>query len=301
MLRKKQPKNNPWKEYGTPFLLSFAFVGGLFLTIRLPNKEINLPDNIAIILSPHFDDAALSLGGFMAENNSPVVVITFFGGKPAETLQGSWDILSGFKDSAEAVTQRTEENARALAKAKAYPLNLNYVDFQYRRERDEAAEENLTALIEKDIGTIIENFSDTKTLSIYGPAEFGPDITHTDHKTLHEAFVKIAREKTAQKNLRFFFYEDFPYVARYQGSATNSLQDFLEKNSGLKLLKLSLSVSTTTLDTKIKAINAYTSQEKAFEALGANIAREAKNFTGNRCKKPGKTPYACEVVYEITQ
>ncbi len=296
----RKQNDNFFKDCSVTFLLSFTLVSLFFWGTRhfVGGK---LP-SAAIILSPHFDDATLSLGGFMAENNSPAVVATFFGGKPAETTEGSWDKLSGFRNSEEAVTARLQENARALAQTGAHPLNLHYVDFQYRGGRDAEAQKKLAELIEKDIGTIIESFSFVKEISVYGPAEFGPDITHPDHQTLHDTFVRIAREKSGDNSprIRFFFYEDFPYVARYRKSTATPLKTFLEeKNAGLKLRETPLSVSASALSKKLESIKAYASQEKAFESLGDDISADAKTFTESRCRKTRPTFYGCEVVYEI--
>ncbi|MDO8482724.1 MAG: hypothetical protein Q7S86_02810 [bacterium] len=296
----KTRKNNSWKEYGTPFLLGFALVGGLFMAIRPSNKEAKLPEDIAIILSPHFDDAVLSMGGFMADRKKPLIVATFFTEKPPEPVQAIWDSLSGFKNSDEAIAVRVEENVRALGRTGTHAINMKYLDFQYRHDRDPDSEEKILQSMEKDIKTILDTFGTVENVSIYGPSEFGPDITHPDHKLVHDAFFRVAREKSAQQNLRFFFYEDFPYVSRYQVSTTTPLQNFLlETNIGLTLRELELPLSPAELEEKIKSIKAYASQEKAFESLGADIVEETRTFTETRCKKTNPASLGCEVVYEI--
>ena len=143
MSQTKTRKNNYWKEYGMPFLFGFTFIGGLFVVIEPWNEQVKLPEDIAIILSPHFDDAVLSMGGFMAERKTPLIVVTFFSGKPSETFEGEWDERSGFKNSDEALATRVEENTLALGQVGAYPLNLRYVDFQYRYDRSSASEDKI--------------------------------------------------------------------------------------------------------------------------------------------------------------
>ena len=296
-------KNKPWKEYGVPFLLGFALVIGLFTVIRPWNKEAGLPNNIAIILSPHFDDAVLSMGGFMANRKNPLIVATFFTEKPSEPVQANWDNLSGFKNSDEALAVRVEENARALGRTGTHAINMRYLDFQYRRERNLESEEKILQSMKKDIKTILDTFGTAKNVSIYGPSEFGQRFTHPDHKLVHDAFASVAREKSEQnspRRIRFFFYEDFPYISRYRTSTTTPLQKFLEeRNAGLTLRELPLAISLMELEEKIKSIKAYASQDKAFEALGADIADEARAFAETRCEKTRPAPLSCEVVYEI--
>lgn len=287
-----------WRDWGIPFLLGFGLVSTIVLVSWPRSKTEKLPA-LAIILSPHFDDAALSLGGFMAENKAPVVVATFFAAEPAEPVTGGWDKISGFKNSREAIAARIKENEEALGKTKALPLNLRYIDFQYRHATSSASREETILSLEKDLDTMLDAFKNSEALSVYGPAEFGPSITHPDHQIVHDAFTATARKNHAQ-NIRFFFYEDFPYVAQYQKTDKMSLKEFLEqKNQGLTLITTPLPVSTSSLEKKIASIDAYASQEKAFAELGNNIKAEASDFTRTRCKANYPAWYACEVVYEI--
>lgn len=296
----KTRKNNPVKEYGRTFFLSFALALAVFFAINLLSGGEKLPP-ITLILSPHFDDAVLSLGGFMATSRGPIIVATFFTGKPTLPAREVWDERSGFQNSDQAVATRTLENIRALKQTGAHALNLNYLDFQYRSERSEASEEKIRLSIEKSIELMVDTLGTAEEISIYGPSEFGPDITHPDHKLLHDAFASFARTKSDKKNLRFFFYEDFPYVTRYRTSTEKTLRAFLElETGGISLREMPLPVGAKALEIKIKSLNDYASQAKAFESLGDNIIAETKAFTKSRCAKAKPAWYACEVVYEIS-
>ena len=289
-----------WNDYAGTIFLTFALVSVFLLVFPLFVRDNNLPSDIAIILSSHFDDGALSMGGFMAARKNPVIVITFFAGKPANSIRGGWDTLSGFRNSDEAIATRTEENSKALKQLGTYPINLNYPDFQYRYDRTPVAEKQILQSIKKDIGTILDNFSGSKNVSIYGPAEFGPNITHSDHKLLHDAFSAIAREKIDRKNLRFFYYEDFPYVREYRASITTPLIKFLKQtNHDLTLREVFIPIDPNALGKKVKSIETYASQEKAFGTFGENIAKEAGTFTETRCQGNTAVKNPCEAVYEI--
>ncbi|MFH8404016.1 PIG-L deacetylase family protein [Streptomyces sp. NPDC018019] len=72
------------------------------------------PPPRTVILSPHFDDAALSLAGLIPRLPAPVTVVTVFGGAPAAHHAVSWwDSTCGFSTAAEAHRARFAEDARA--------------------------------------------------------------------------------------------------------------------------------------------------------------------------------------------
>ncbi|MFH8346561.1 PIG-L deacetylase family protein [Streptomyces sp. NPDC018045] len=74
------------------------------------------PPPRTVILSPHFDDAALSLAGLIPRLPGPVTVVTVFGGAPAAHHAVSWwDSTCGFSTAAEAYRARLAEDARAAA------------------------------------------------------------------------------------------------------------------------------------------------------------------------------------------
>ena len=155
--------------------------------------------------------------------------------------------------------------------------------------------------MERDIETILREFRNSEKLSIYGPSEFGSEITHPDHKLLHDAFTNVARRARIENDVHFYFYEDFPYIKRYEPSNDVSLKDFLEKrNTDISLIEIPVSISITSLDKKVDAINAYESQDKAFATLGDNISASAREYARGRCSTQNPRPFGCEVVYEIS-
>lgn len=85
-----------------------------------------------IVLSPHFDDAALSAGGNLSKFDGTKYIVTFFS-TPATTTQylTHWDEMCGFKKSTDAKEIREQENVNAANILGAEIINLNYVDNQY--------------------------------------------------------------------------------------------------------------------------------------------------------------------------
>jgi LmbE family N-acetylglucosaminyl deacetylase len=67
-----------------------------------------------LVVSPHFDDAALSCAA-LVERREPADVLTVFGGRPDPPVRADWDVRCGFLDSDEAIAARTAEDRAAFA------------------------------------------------------------------------------------------------------------------------------------------------------------------------------------------
>ncbi|MFJ1705252.1 PIG-L deacetylase family protein [Kitasatospora sp. NPDC088346] len=93
---------------------------------------MNHPTWRTVILSPHFDDAALSLAGLIPELPDPIAVVTVFGGAPAAHHPVSWwDSICGFSTPQEAHRARLAEDARACRLLGVHPLVLDHPDGPY--------------------------------------------------------------------------------------------------------------------------------------------------------------------------
>lgn len=87
----------------------------------------------AVVLSPHLDDAALSLGGLIQRLPEPRAVVTVHGGPPAAGAAVSeWDAACGFLSAREAYETRLAEDARACAVLGAEQVLLGHADNPYR-------------------------------------------------------------------------------------------------------------------------------------------------------------------------
>ncbi|MFE6732366.1 PIG-L deacetylase family protein [Streptomyces californicus] len=93
-----------------------------------------------VVISPHFDDAALSLAGLLPALPGPLAVVTVHGGPPAPGLPVSgWDALCGFGSAREAYEARRSEDARSCALLGAEQVLIDHPDGPYVREGDEPA------------------------------------------------------------------------------------------------------------------------------------------------------------------
>ena len=95
-----------------------------------------------VVLSPHADDAALSVGALIAQSARRGVridVVTVFAGE-AESMApaGDWDAWSGFLTAGEAARARRAEDLSACAVLGATCVQLPFPDDQYERRADDA-------------------------------------------------------------------------------------------------------------------------------------------------------------------
>jgi hypothetical protein len=84
-----------------------------------------------LLLSPHLYDAVLDCWSLLASDRELQVVNIFTGIPPAGRL-ARWDAITGARDSAERVRERIAEDALALGRAAREPVNLPFLDAQYR-------------------------------------------------------------------------------------------------------------------------------------------------------------------------
>jgi LmbE family N-acetylglucosaminyl deacetylase len=263
---------------------------GIVVLKKTSNNEVD-NNTVTIVLSPHFDDAVLSLGGILAHESHQKIVATFFTEAPEIATSTAWDTSAGFADSKTVHAARVIENEQALKELGDNEMrNFSYVDYEYGRDEDDGA---LQAEISKDIQQLIASVGD-KQIRIYGPAYFTEAITHPDHALIHRAFIDVAKGYP-RDNVSFFIYEDFPYVVRFNRESVVSLEKNLENTDEYIYTKVPRELRASEVSDKITVLKYYTSQLKAFQDRGIDIVAAVEEYTKNRCG----INKACEMVYQI--
>lgn len=150
------------------------------------------------VLSPHLDDAVLSLGAFLRHSTRlgcDVVVVTVLANDPAaKGAAGTWDVACGFDSAAAAAQGRRDEDSRACATLGARTLWLPYGDETYERGGSDDQ-------IWRGIREAVEGAE-----VILVP---GYPLRHADHRWLAE--LVVARRAALEGAL--WFYADQPYAA----------------------------------------------------------------------------------------
>ncbi|MFA6460922.1 MAG: PIG-L family deacetylase [Candidatus Woesearchaeota archaeon] len=268
-----------------------------FESSALSSKKDPSPDKL-IILSPHFDDAVLSVGSIISEHHGPKYLLTFFS-TPTITPQylTHWDEMCGFTASVDAREIRTQENVNAAHWLGAKVINMDYVDNQYEL-RSPLDNSTIVEAIVKDIEKIIESTNGAQ-VTIIGPSYFGEGFTHPDHLLVSQAFVQVLTT-ACYANATFYFYEDLPYTHKKFAEEEITLDKLLTDHyQGLHLTKREIFISPQGFNSHLEGIQSYPSQVKAFDNLGEDIISEVGCFEMNRCPQFPLSPKPCEVIYEI--
>ncbi len=255
---------------------------------------------VDIILSPHYDDAVLSLGGMIDAHTNKKVIATFFTSDSRGVSHTQWDTWSGFSNSLELVRARAQENANALSHFKDTNLvNYTYSDFQYDN-RTSSSSESLRKNIVTDINHLLTMYGDTE-IHIYGPSYFGTRITHPDHALLHSAFIELFKN-THNTHITFYLYEDFPYINRYLKEVPNvQLDTYIANSDGVDLHPYPVYLNQENVLHKNDALHEYVSQIRALSrGVKSDITTLDTIFNEQRCSKDPIKPYACEIVYELS-
>jgi LmbE family N-acetylglucosaminyl deacetylase len=149
-----------------------------------------------VVVSPHLDDAALSLGATLAQlaaAGASVTVLTVLAGDPqSETPAGPWDRASGFATAGHAARARREEDLRACGRLGVEAEWLPFADAQYRTATDADA-----------IWTAMRPLLHGADLVLIP----GHPLTNPDHAWLSEMLMAHADEAP------FALYVEQPYAS----------------------------------------------------------------------------------------
>lgn len=121
------------------------------------------PGNRIVVVSPHLDDAVLSLGSTVAhavQAGAKVEILTVFSDSPVSQAEaGPWDSQCGFATEGEAAAARREEDQRACAVLGAEPHWLDFGDECYEpRGSDDDIYSAVTSVIRGADAVLIPGF-----------------------------------------------------------------------------------------------------------------------------------------------
>jgi LmbE family N-acetylglucosaminyl deacetylase len=215
-----------------------------------------------VILSPHLDDAVLSCWHLLSQPGDVIVMNVFAGVPTGLRAPAWWDEYTGATDSGDRVRERIEEDRRALALARREPINLGFLDEQYREHP-----QPLEPLIEQIASRL------PTEAGIYAPAAL---TNHVDHVIVRSAALEL---QTA--GLDVSLYADLPHASVHgwpawvTGTRTPATKDLagavwarVLATAGLASAELTPSVQA--LDPgayacKLAAVQTYRSQVTALE------------------------------------
>jgi LmbE family N-acetylglucosaminyl deacetylase len=262
-----------------------------------------MSDAVAVILSPHYDDAVLGLGGMLAQRKARgegSFVVTIFGGKAPPALDLTWwNKGTGFPTNAEAEAHRMKENRNALnllGLDDHHIVDVLFNDAQYRNEKDAEAEARLAQAVKDQITAVLSRFGGQRA-SIYAPMSNGWghlwQDSHPDHAVVHQAFIEIFRSGRFPA-AAFNLYEDVvPYVNRF---THDRAKEWVEQKDRVRLEQVVIQLWESDYSSKLASLNQYASQLNQF---GEPVDTTLMGYSSQLCSSLNLTCYACEIVYKI--
>ncbi len=151
-----------------------------------------------VVVSPHFDDAALGASHLLASHPGSTVITVFGGRPPAYPEQPTeWDALGGFGPGDDVVGARRREEVAAMAVLGAEPVWLEFCDHQYLEREERPTAEQIAPVLEEAV-------TRAGATAVFLPMGLG----HPDHVRTHEAGLLVADRRP---ELAWFCYEEHGY------------------------------------------------------------------------------------------
>ena len=154
-------------------------------------------DAPVLLLSPHLDDAVLSCWSVLTGSRE-VVVVNVFSGIPEPGLLTPVDRLAGATDSATRMRERLAEDAEALALAGGEPIDLGFLDSQYRPVAGEPGAAEIVAALDGPV---------ERASALFAPAGLSGN---PDHLVVRELALGLAAGGYPTE-----LYAEFPAAIRY--------------------------------------------------------------------------------------
>jgi LmbE family N-acetylglucosaminyl deacetylase len=151
-----------------------------------------------VVVSPHFDDAAMGAGHLLG-SYADTTVVTVLGGRPPAYPEevSEWDALGGFLPGDDVVAVRRAEDAAAMEVLESEYRWLDFSDHQYLAPPDRPTPEEVAPVLAQTI-------SELDPTSVFFPMGLG----NPDHVMVHDASLVV---RAQQSERAWFCYEDHGY------------------------------------------------------------------------------------------
>jgi LmbE family N-acetylglucosaminyl deacetylase len=233
----------------------------------LPGVLRNAP---LLLLSAHFDDAALSCAALIAREE-PIDLLTVFAGNPTPPRQGKWDRVTGFADSGESRSVRRAEEHSAFADTPHRLAFLDLVEAEYlsgTRAQDDAkpiaaatsrwVEQNHGGVVAVPAGAGRDRGLITTVLRRMG---IRAPLRHPDHLFVRDT----ALDAVAAANAQAVLYEEFPYL---WGEAAEAEVRRITRSRGMSAERV---VAQVDVRSKAARIAVYASQVPHLTVRGRRV------------------------------
>jgi len=222
-----------------------------------------------ILISPHSDDIAFSIGGTLLQNffKRPILMLTIF-------TKSNYSPCIKMSNSETISKVRCLEDAEFADKLQIKLQSLNFSEPQlrgYSRKEIFANNNNSDPVYTEVYFALSKLIKSGQCELIVSPMGLG---NHIDHINVCDICQRIAKEN----NIRIIFYEDLHYASQLTLKQISGRANFINPN--LEHLKIYI---TTTFNDKIENIKLYKSQaRRIFQTLikshSLRLGMENKNL-----------------------
>jgi LmbE family N-acetylglucosaminyl deacetylase len=155
-----------------------------------------------VVVSPHFDDAALGAAHLLTTYPGSTVITVLAGRPPAYPDEVSpWDAAGGFVTGDDVVGARQLEDRTAMASMGATPVWLDFPDHQYLSRGERPTPEDVAPRLQEAVGA-------NGASAVFLPM----GIANPDHVLTHDAGLLARAALEGDGTDRYWFcYEDAGY------------------------------------------------------------------------------------------
>lgn len=233
-------------------------LGYIVFPQRFSSTQETKAESKVLIVSPHMDDAFLSIGGTILSwrETKEIHIVDVFGFDPWIVLQNRLEM--------DKVQQNAWRRKEELFNASLCNCNIEFWDYTgalnreyptWNAEIDWIQDEVLYTNIRHDILTKIEN---NKYSQVLFPLAVGG---HTDHRIIREIALSLTSSLT--DNCELLFYEDLPYATELDH--WECWQQLANHEDELSMSSLYIDISTQ-VDRKTLLLQTYRSQLLFYES-----------------------------------
>ncbi len=174
------------------------------------------------VVSPHLDDAVLSLGLLLYSRPGSLVVTVFDGGPATVDPITWWDATSGFAAGDDVVGTRHDEDAEALAILGASGAHLGFWDHQYRDPAYGYDGPPPDALEAEVVDALDAAVADSGLATWALPL----GLLHPDHRLANWGALGVVRRRP---ELVWLVYEELPYFDQFPDAVAPAVADLLDQ------------------------------------------------------------------------
>jgi hypothetical protein len=243
-----------------------------------------VPTGPILVMSPHFDDAALSCAALL-ERHEPITVYDVFTQRPEPEQVTDWDTRCGFAGSNEAIDARWAEEHDAFEGSPHVVAAVDLLEGHYRTGlRDPRDTERVISAIDSWIAENAASGPVTVALPVGAGSPLGVPTSFVtrlrarragtfafsnsrDHVWVRDTALEHLR---ASPEVSIWLYEEYPYQFAMGGErVVPAIETWMERTAALRVLPVDRGL-------KAQRVAAYTSQlGLLFRSTGARAIERA--------------------------